>query len=331
MRALIAALLLAAGLWIGYWVLGSTAKREAITAWLDARRAAGWTVEYSDYRVTGFPYRFDSDFRDLTLRDPASGLGWQLPRLVVYLLAYKPNHIIAGFPERQVIEVGRVPVTVKSKGLQASVVFQPDTSLAVLRTALRGKEIVVSAPGWSWSAASLAFSTRQNADIPDAHDVVLDLGDTTPTAAFRRALDPQNSLPERIQTLFLDARADFDGPWDRIAIERGAPRLTGVTINRLLAGWGKLGLQGSGRLDIAADGRIAGRIDLVLRNWRGVLDLARRAGLIDRDQQRNIETVLALVTAASDDPDSLRLPLVLAQGTMSLGPVPLGPAPRLGR
>ena len=104
-----------------------------------------------------------------------------------------------------------------------------------------------------------------------------------------------------------------------------------MTINRLLGGWGRLGLQGSGRLDIAADGRISGRIDLVLRNWRRVLDLARRAGLIDRDQQRNIETVLSLVTAASDDPDSLRLPLVLAGGTMSLGPVPLGPAPRLGR
>jgi hypothetical protein len=39
--------------------------------------------------------------------------------------------------------------------------------------------------------------------------------------------------------------------------------------------------------------------------------------------------MFALLAAQTGDPEDLDLPLVFANGRMSLGPLPLGPAPRM--
>ena len=83
MRALLAVILVATGLWAGYWVIGSRTTHSAFEGWFDARRAEGWVAETSSLGVQGFPNRFDVVFEDLILADPATGLAWEAPRWVV--------------------------------------------------------------------------------------------------------------------------------------------------------------------------------------------------------------------------------------------------------
>jgi len=328
MRVLLGVVAVLAALWSGWWLIGSTAKQNAIDSWLNQRRAAGWTVAYSDFRVVGFPNRFDSRFTGLELHDPISGLGWKTPLFHILALSYRPNHIIAAFANSQIVSLPLEDVTIESSEMMASVTFEPDTLLAVRETLLRTKALrMVGESGWQMGARSLDLSTRRNAGTAFAHDVVFDAVSVAPTAAFRRNLDPKGRLPAQIARVFLDMVLGFDAPWDRVAIESGAPEVTRISLNGLNVVWGDLGLAGSGALDVAPDGVISGRIDLEVRNWPGVLDLFASTGVLPVETIGTIRAGLTLLTSGSADPTLLRVPLILSDGAMALGPVPLGGAP----
>lgn len=332
MRALIALVLVLAALWSGYWYVGSTAKQEVLESWLEDRRGDGWAAEYSDFRVVGFPNRFDSRFTDLNLFDPLTGIGWKAPLFDILALSYQPNHIIAVFANNQTLSFPGEDVAVASDGMMASVVFEPDTKLAVDRISLETEEFALrSSIGWQTLAEKISLSTRQNPETEFAHDMVFDAQKVTPTRAFRFGLDPKGRLPSTIETLFLDMILGFNAPWDRVAIETGVPEVTFLTFNKLKIVWGTLGLETSGKLDVAPDGRISGELAVEIRNWREVLDLFVSAGTLDTTTADRIRTALTFLTSVSDDPTSLSTSLVLNGSSMALGPIPLGPAPRFIR
>lgn len=331
-RMMIAVLSLAVALWSGYWYVASSAKFRVIDGWLAERRAAGWVAEYADFRVRGYPSRFDSRFRDLRLRAPRSGLGWEAPEFKIIALTYRPNHIVAAFADAQKLFLRGETVDVTSRDMFASVVFEPDTKLAVSRIRLSAEALhLAGGSGWRAGAESILLATRQNTGTAFAHDMVLDAKGVTPTRAIRRVLDPTGNLPEAIDRLLIDLTLGFTRPWDRVAIETGAPEVTFIDLSRVTLAWGPLGLKATGRLDVAPSGIISGKVELELLQWRELLSLLSRAGLIDSATARRIEQGLALLTAGAEDPDSLKVPLLLAEGRMSLGPVALGPAPRFYR
>jgi len=332
MRSLLAIVLIAGGLWSGYWFIGSTAKHTVLQSWFVDRRADGWTAEYSDFKVVGFPNRFDSRFKDLSLKDPNSGIGWKAPLFNILALSYQPNHIIAAFAHSQVVTWPGEDVQIDSTKMMASVTFEPDTLLAVRRTELRSTGLMISgSAGWKTQADKLNLSTRRNTNTEFGHDIVFEAQNLTPTKDFRQSLDPKGQLPATIETLYLDMTLGFDAPWDRIAIEQGAPEVTKITINKLDSAWGKLGLKGSGVLDVAKNGQVTGRIVLEVKNWRIVLALFVSSGILDANLAATVQSGIEILTLASGDPTNLKVPLVLKNGRMALGPIPLGYAPRFIR
>ena len=105
MRNLIILIIAACMLWGGYWFAGSRAVQSGLTGWFSDQQRNGWIVEYSALKTRGFPNRFDTTITDLTLVDPRSGVAWLLPNFQIFALSYKPNHIIAVWPERQSIKL----------------------------------------------------------------------------------------------------------------------------------------------------------------------------------------------------------------------------------
>ncbi|MEO1918276.1 MAG: DUF2125 domain-containing protein, partial [Paracoccaceae bacterium] len=101
MRGLITLTLVLALSWSGWWFFGTAAQKTAIETWMQERREAGWIAEVDDFNVTGFPNRFDSVFIGLTLSNPRASWTWQAPRFQLIALSYKPNHIIAVWPDTQ--------------------------------------------------------------------------------------------------------------------------------------------------------------------------------------------------------------------------------------
>ncbi len=327
MRKLFVLALVVLGLWSGYWYLGKTAKQALIEAWFKGRREAGWTARYGDFRMTGFPLRFDSRFTDLEIHGARSGLGWEAPRLDILTPAWAPNRVGVKFASTQLVSLPFQDITITGRDMSASVAFAPDSRLALKRLRIKADDLALkSSLGWRLGVRGFSLSTTLNGGQQFAHDVVLDIKGLTPTDSLRRSLDPSRTLPERIERLRLDVTLAFSGPWDRIAVEQGAPVLKSVEINSMNITWGPLGLGGDGLLAVAPDGRITGRTALIVRNWRAVLKVMVSGRVIDRGVARRVSQVLSLLTATARNPDVLRIPLEFRRDGVFLGPVRLGPA-----
>ncbi|MDZ7708881.1 MAG: DUF2125 domain-containing protein [Roseovarius sp.] len=330
MRALLAVILLAAGLWAGYWIIGSRATLSAFETWFDARRAEGWVAETRELDVQGFPSRFDVVFQDLMLADPATGLAWEAPRFQIDALSYRPNHVIAVWPDTQRIATPQEKFRLSSKDMRASLVIAPDTALAPRRMTLTADFLEITPEGragetTALSTLSLAAERLEGTD----YRLGLRAEGLTLAAPARARLDPEGRLPDRISGFSADVTATFDKPWDRTAIERARPQPTRLRVRLAEGRWGDLLLQAAGEVDVTPEGWPEGEITLKARNWREIVTLMRMAGALPESLASSVENGLGMMARLKGNPDTLDIPLGFGGGRMWLGPVPLGPAPRL--
>ena len=231
MRALLAVILLAAGLWSAYWVIGSRSTLAAFERWFDARRAEGWVAEAGTLGVQGFPNRFDVVLGDVILADPATGLAWEAPRFQIDALSYRPNHVIAVWPETQRIATPQEKFRLESQDMRASLVLAPDTALASRRMTLTAEFLRITPEArpeetTALSTLSLAAERLEGAE----YRLGLRAEGLTLAAPSRARLDPEGRLPDRIEGFSADVTATFDKPWDRTAIERARPQPTRLRV-----------------------------------------------------------------------------------------------------
>jgi hypothetical protein len=143
---------------------------------------------------------------------------------------------------------------------------------------------------------------------------------------FMESMGSAAGLPETVQALRLDAEIGLTAALDRHAPQT-KPKVENVTVNEVLVTWGELELSGKGKLVVDANGIADGAINLRLENWRMALPPAIAAGLISAEVAPTWERALALLADQAGTPDGLDLPLTFRRGWLSLGPLPLGPAP----
>ena len=329
-RLLITAILLASGGWGGYWYVGSGAQKAAIEDWLHDRAQAGWVANYSSVSVHGFPNRFDTTVTDLELADPRYGWAWLPPAFQTLQLSYQPNHIIAVWPKSQTIATPTGSVAVTAEDMRASVVFQPDSDLALNRATVTLKDVRLNREdGWNSSVEQAVLATRQSTREPFAHDIALDAKNFTPSEALKAQLDPEGLLPTQFDAMHVETTAAFDRPWDRRAIEAEKPVWTRLDINTFDAQWGDLGLKAVGSVELDREGYPTGSLDLQARNWRQILDLAVAAGSLTPEMAATLDSGLSLFAMMSGNKDTLDVPLQFSDRIMFLGPIPVGEAPRL--
>lgn len=329
MRALLVTVLVAATLWGGYWFVGSRAMERAADGWFAAQSSGPIIAQRSGLSVAGFPNRFDLTVTEPKLTDTRSGITWQAPFAQVFMMSWKPWHIIATLPQTQTLSLPGQEVTLTSTLIQGSLVFIPGTDLTLDRTAIAGDGLAVtSSAGWEAAAASLRFGTRRAPDSATAQELGLDLTTLTPPANFRAALAPLSDLPEQIDQIRLDAVLGLTAPIDRHAAET-RPQLTALRLREGLIRWGDLILSAKGDLTAAADGTPEGRIDIRIDQWRKLIPVLLATGVITQENSQTVTRALELYAQQGDDPESLTVPLTFAKGAMILGPLPLGPAPAI--
>lgn len=329
MRALLAVILVISGLWAGYWFVGSQAMERGVTAWFTAQTGAPLRADHQGINVAGFPNRFDLTVTEPRLADEAAGVAWSAPFAQVFLMTWKPWHLIATLPNDQTVTLPGQQIAVTSSSLQGSAVLVPGTALTLDRTAIAADNLALrSDAGWTVAAATLRWGSRRDPGSATAQEVALELTTLSPDASFRSALADAAGLPEEIDLIRLDGRLDLSAPLDR-NIGTTAPRLTGLSLKEGLIRWGDLTLSASGDLTPAADGTPEGRILLRVENWRKLVPVLEAAGIVSPAQTQTVTRALELLATQGGDPEVLPLPLTFAQGWMSLGPLPLGPAPQI--
>ncbi len=333
MRTLFFAIVVAALAYSGYWVVGSTAQRTALQAWLDQQAARGWVAEADDISVAGFPNRFDATVTDLRIADPALGWSWAAPDFQILALSYQPNHIIAAWPSKQQITSDFETVEVTSDLMRGSVRFAPNTGLALEETRIELKNVeIASTLNYTGGVEDGLLAVRRiggNDTDGHAYEVVFRTTEFRLAEPIKQALDPVDFLPAALERMNLRTTPVYDAVWDRAAIEGRRPVMTGLEIAELQITWGRLDLKINGRLDVDENGFAQGRLALEAKNWEEIVDLSLRAGWIKPQLAETLKSGLAIAAAASGDASTLDVPLSFNNGEARIGPVPIGRAPML--
>ncbi len=327
MLRLVAVLVVAALLWMCWWVIGHSAYKRSLASWMEQRRNDGWVAEFSDITTRGFPNRFDTTMSDLTLADPYTGIAWSAPFVQLLSLAYKPHEVIAVLPNEHVISTPLETLSVSHDDARASIHFKPSTDLAPERARLVLKAPRIrSSRGWTVSSTEWRFAIETVPVRENTYRVGFELLELSLPDMPRRALDSSQALPDRIGAVRADAEFGLDAPIDQRFLERAHLGISRLDLADLSVRWGEFSFSASGNLTVSRDGVPDGEIMLRVAEWRAILDLVETAGILEPAFRDALETALELM---SGHEVALELPLVFSGGQLSLGVVPLGRAPRL--
>ena len=330
MGRLIIFILVAAGLWMGYWAFGSITLERALKDWIEQRRSEGWVAEVSDLNVSGFPNRFDTTLTDIVLADPETGVAWRAPFFQLLALSYRPNQVIAVLPPEHTLSTPLQTMTVTSDQTRGSVYLGAETTLPLeSATFIADQLAVVSNAGWRVNLDQARFAIELAPVQADTYRIGAELTALDLPESWDRALSPGGLLPSEVETLRLDAEIGFTDPLDRRVIEVARPQITDIDLRDLSLTWGDVVFQATGSLTVDALGQPDGEVDIRAVQWQRLLDMAVASGVLNPGLAPTIERGLNLLAGLSGRDDTLDAPLTFRNGRVSLGPIPLGPAPRI--
>jgi len=335
MRKLLFLLVLATALWSGYWFVGSNAVRQGVEDGFASAAAQGLVAEKTGLTVAGFPNRFDVTVEGLRLADPATGIGWQAPFAQVFAMTWKPWHVIAALPPEQVVTLPDQMVTVTSSDLKASLRAKPSTDLPLAEARVAGASLALKSDrGWTLALGDFTVGLRAAPALgPAAYELGFDLAPLTPDPGFVAAtkavviLDlPASDLPATVESLWGSIYLTFSAPLDRYA-GKTKPILTRIEINQLNFAWGQLAATARGLIEADANGFAAGKVTVEVTNWNRLPAILVAAGVVKPEVAPTVARGMQALASQTPEPTALSLTLELADGRMSFGPFPLGPAP----
>jgi hypothetical protein len=334
MRMLLFVLLLV-GLWSGYWAVGTSMISNQVERWFLDQKQTEIVAEKTGLSVSGFPNRFDMTVEGLQLADPKTGMGWQAPFVQVFAMTWKPWHIIAAFPPEQVVTLPDQILTVGSEGLQASLRASPSTELPLAEARLAGSSVSLASDlGWTLGLGEFKVGLRAEPALgPTGYEFGFDLAPLTPDPAILAKLNatslpdlPAPDFPDQVETLAGTVLLTLSAPLDR-DVGKNRPYLKDVEIKDITFTWGNLSATASGTIAADGNGYAAGKVTVDITNWDRLPALLVAAGVVEPDLAPTVAGGMRALASQSADPTVLSLSLDMADGRMSFGPFPLGPAP----
>jgi hypothetical protein len=329
MRKLLALIIIAALAYSGYWYVGSRTVQNAMESWFEDRRTEGWVADYSALKTRGYPSRFDTTIRDLELADPDTSVAYSAPFLQLFALSYQPNHLIAVWPPQQSFAAPDGKADVTSELMRASLKFKPSTALELDNVNFETEGLVVTTAEGTTLVGATQVAVRTTPAQVNTYDIYAQSQDVTLPDTIRTWLDPADFLPAKLGDMTIDATAGFDRAWDKRAIEDQRPQPTSLDLKLVEAGWGDITVKITGDLEIDAAGIPTGELAVKAENWQQMLGLAETAGILPGRMRPLAESMLGAVAGLSGNPNTIDAALTFKNGFVSLGPLPLGRAPKL--
>ena len=323
-------LLTGALLWSLYWFAAGWGLRNGISSWFSEQQRQGWQAEYSTISSGGFPSYHSTLISQPTLADPGTGIAWRADWLEINSPAIWPGRQTLRFaPTPQRLSYFDRTVVIVAQDLQARLHLAPGLALEL-------EEMAIDSSTWRirdgektvLGADSLQLAMNQS-DQPKRYQLLVAATGFSPGPELRELLAASDTLPDIFDALTLDMDVTFDTPWDRSALELRRPQPRHINLKLADAHWGELRLKATGTLDINEAGLPTGDISLKVENWRQILVMAEGAGALPATARDGIERVLGLFAGLGGNPHDLDSKLSFRDGVISLGPIPLGSAPRL--
>ncbi len=316
--------------WTLYWAGSGWWVQSRIADWFDAQAARGWQADYADLSLGGFPTRHITTIDAPALADPATGAAWRTEQLTIDGRAVWPGHVTVAVTDApQLFSYFDQTVVLNSQNMVANLRLKPGLALELEQTAL------TSGP-WSLTlgedvlarAETLVLSTDQQ-EPREVYAVAARAEAFSPGSRVREVARISGSLPEAFDAFELEAIITWDKPWDRTALEVARPQPRHVDLRLADAQWGALRLLAAGEFSVDENGYPEGVITIKAENWRDMLIIAEKAGALPQQMVDPIERALNLLEGLGGNPNALDVQLNLRGGAVALGPIPIGPAPRL--
>lgn len=320
-------LLIGIALWTALWFQVRSQAATRMDAAADQLRAAGYAVSWKDRVLGGYPFRLDVVLTEARVRDPS---GWALavPKLEGEAFLYSLGHWIMAAPDGLTLTrpIGG-PVEVRGELLRASL---GDLGKRPPSFSFEGRKLTF-APGAGAQPFGLSAADKVELHLrpgPDDQGAVmfkLDNGKAQLSGLFARlAGDKPVSI---VWDSVLTKMSAFKGQTWPTAVRTWSNgggliqvRQAGVT-----AGDALIGSQ-TGQLGVGYDGRLVGSMDVTLRQAPQALAAMAANGSIPP------ETALAAAAVAAareDSASTARATLTFEAGRTTLGPVAIGPSPRI--
>ncbi|MDE0590305.1 DUF2125 domain-containing protein [Halocynthiibacter sp. C4] len=304
-------------LWGGYWFVGSSAVESNAAKLIEQAREDGATFEYSNLNTRGFPSRFDTTIENINAVTPDQRIAWKAPFFQLFALSYRPNHLIAVWPNEQELRLDGTTYNIGTERLRASLVVEANKSLALDRFQLSGESIKIASDAQGHlTAAGISLASEQVQDSFD-HHIGLRLNGVD--------LRAPNQAPLAIQEIFADATLGFDAPISYTT----QVNPTSLTLHKAELKMGTSLLRIEGDLTLDSLGYADGALLVTAQNWQPLYDEAKARGLLDPEFEEPLRDILTNLASTESPETDFTAPLTVTQGTIKFGFVTLGYLPPL--
>lgn len=268
----------------------------------------------------------------------------ELPELSLWAEPARPNRFHATLPAAMILPIGGAPRETKTEDAGLSLRISPLNAMSITEmAAVSGPVTVAGAPAAeriSLQAEMVKLGHEAPPGARAAYRVTADLRGLT-AAAVQPALVvlPGAAGVQGAMRVYLDRPL-------RAGAEQEQPQIEGLGIEGVTVTLGDLSARLLGHLRRDESGFAEGQLYLYTRDAQAWLEMAAAAGALPAGVVPLAGTMLANLadqpseapsgeTAAPEEPPApeageLRLPVVMQDGRMSVGGLPVGPAPRLG-
>lgn len=318
--------LLLSGWSVGWFVVKGRIE-QGLDEQAQALRGAGWTVALSDRRVSGFPFRLHLRYGQAQLAAP-SGWAVTIPGLEGEAYLHAPDHWVLIAPHGLTfVRPKGGPVAVSGQALRVSLA---GLSQPIWRVVLEGSKVAFAPspdaqPFALASAELLQFYLQPSSKAGEGRWLLrVDNGAAAPNAllgALARGKPVASRAEGRLSRLDAWARSGSHGAAQAWSMSGGQIQLDGAELN---AGAIRARLVQPSALSFDGEGRLVGALPLEVRPA-----IAALGGLAGVDIAPEVAARAAEVLGGRAAGDSARLTVTFQAGATTLGPVRIGPAPKL--
>ena len=329
MRRLFSVLIVCGVVYGAFWSIVVNAIDRGVADAVAQARSDGWDVQYSSLGTLRDWRQFRFDGVDLAVTSADGQIAWAAPSIAVSASSVRPNQIQIDFGQKQTLSIGGQRIMIAGQKIIANAGV--GTNLA---TSFDHLEILLSDLAAQSDRGSLFDVAALTATMTqaDAADFIYDIGLTATglvlPAALLEDVDPTGQLGATIGQVTLDGSVTLDTELDRFSFnqKQPSPAIMQLAVQSLKVAWNDLTISAEGAADVDPDGILNGRITFQTAQWRELIDFLAVAGVLDAKVVPTAQNVASMLAQGDGH---LALPITFRDGFMSMGPLPLGPTPRL--
>lgn len=327
MRLLLGSVLLAGVAWGGYWFVGARTLDTQIEAAFSRAAAEGRDIGKQSVSIEGFPNRFD-----VTVTGPHAaqdGWAWSAPFVQVFSMTWKPWHLIAILPpEQDITTPDGTQLALTGVNLRGSLLLHPGLDLALNEAVLEGQSLSLgSGAGVLGSIDRLVLAAGEDPSWKNGLRLGLQATNVTPDPDRLAPVIAATDLGPVIADSHLDMTLQLSAPVDR---HLGPDtHVQAVHLSEAHVTWGKTVVSAKGEVTRDDQGLAEGKIALSVQHWQPIVPALQALGLLPEKYVPMASRALEAMAKAGGDSERIQLDVVMKDGQMRFGAIPLGPAPRL--